>query len=199
MKPVKSICAAIALAFCAGESAHAAILWEQTFAADSSGLTSVSPTAPVLPLQDLYLQVTGGVFDTVHWESWDNFTRLWWDQIGPDLWIRSGNDYVVFNAGVSHTGATESRFEYTPLPTFDHCDDPATKIPGAVTCAQFDRGGGVVFADGVVAATTDFTITLSDQPFNAIPEPDAWVLMLVGFGALGTALRRNRRRPVPTS
>lgn len=194
MKPVSSICAALALALCASGDARAAILWEQTFAADPGGLTSVSPIAPVLPLQDLYLQVTGGVFDAVHWESWDNFTRLWWDQVGPDTWILSGNDYLVFNAGVIHTGPTQSSFEYVPLPTFDHCSDPSAKTPGAVTCAQFDRGGGVVFVDARVATTTDFTLTLSDQPFNAIPEPDAWALMIVGFGALGMALRRSRRR-----
>lgn len=187
----------MALALSAGGGAHAAILWEETFAPDPSGLTSVSPIAPVLPLQDFYLQVTGGVFDTVHWESWSNFTRLWWDQVGPDLWILSGNDYLASNAGVTHTGETVSRFEYVPLPTFDHCADPATKTPGMVTCAQFNRGGGVVFVDARVAGATDFTLTLSDQPFNAIPEPDVWMLMIVGFGALGMALRRDRRRAAP--
>ena len=29
---------------------------------------------------------------------------------------------------------------------------------------------------------------------GAIPEPGAWALMILGFGAAGTALRANRRR-----
>jgi hypothetical protein len=29
---------------------------------------------------------------------------------------------------------------------------------------------------------------------NAVPEPAAWALMLVGFGGIGTMMRNNRRR-----
>ena len=28
---------------------------------------------------------------------------------------------------------------------------------------------------------------------NAVPEPSAWALMILGFGGVGVAMRRNRR------
>jgi len=51
---------------------------------------------------------------------------------------------------------------------------------------------------------------VSDSPFKeykqnsitlgsvAIPEPGSWMLMLLGFGGMGVALRRGRRRSKPT-
>lgn len=43
--------------------------------------------------------------------------------------------------------------------------------------------------DGSIAFTDGGTVTLS----GTVPEPAAWALMLVGFGALGAGLRRARR------
>ena len=31
------------------------------------------------------------------------------------------------------------------------------------------------------------------QPTGAVPEPSTWAMMLLGFGAVGMALRRGRR------
>ena len=45
---------------------------------------------------------------------------------------------------------------------------------------------------GSIAFTDGGTVTLS----GAVPEPAAWALMLVGFGALGVTLRRARRGTV---
>lgn len=46
--------------------------------------------------------------------------------------------------------------------------------------------------DGVNDTYGSFTLTVSAT--GGIPEPAAWSLMIVGFGAAGTALRRSRRR-----
>jgi hypothetical protein len=42
------------------------------------------------------------------------------------------------------------------------------------------------------AGSASGTITVTNA--NAIPEPGTWALMLLGFGATGFAMRRNRRR-----
>ena len=34
---------------------------------------------------------------------------------------------------------------------------------------------------------------------GAVPEPATWAMMLMGFGALGTVLRQQRRRGVATA
>ena len=54
-------------------------------------------------------------------------------------------------------------------------------------------------------AATNYVITLTgDAPvgttfqghlsYNAVPEPAAWAMMLVGFGAIGASMRRRRSR-----
>ena len=41
-------------------------------------------------------------------------------------------------------------------------------------------------------APTTLTVT-SDEKIGAVPEPGAWALMILGFGGVGSALRRRRR------
>ena len=55
--------------------------------------------------------------------------------------------------------------------------------------------------DGFVVATADSTFSLfqgKQLSYNAapgaVPEPGTWALMLLGFGGIGMALRRSRRR-----
>ncbi len=43
-----------------------------------------------------------------------------------------------------------------------------------------------------------FDITLS-PPNNAVPEPDAWVMMIFGFGIIGHAMRRKRKSRPPVT
>ena len=192
MRRFEMVCAVVLTTLSAGNAAKAMALWQQTYAADPAGVTSVSSDLGPLPLQDLYLRVSGGAFDTVGWTSWYSYGRLWWEDIPGLGWLLTGNEYIGGEAGVAHTGPKLSFFEAIPLPTFDFCDDPAAKAPGQPTCAQFDRGSSVVFSGAQVFATDDFTLTLSDQPLAAIPEPSVWALMILGFGGLGVAVRRAR-------
>jgi len=49
--------------------------------------------------------------------------------------------------------------------------------------------------DHVVTSRTSYTGTATfNSALSAIPEPQTWVMMLVGFGGLGGALRASRRR-----
>lgn len=41
-------------------------------------------------------------------------------------------------------------------------------------------------------------VRLNLIPAAAVPEPGSWALMLLGFGAVGTAIRRSRRRTAKT-
>jgi hypothetical protein len=49
---------------------------------------------------------------------------------------------------------------------------------------------------GTLSVTQSLETNLAGRP-GAVPEPSSWALMLTGFGALGAALRANRRRYVP--
>jgi len=193
MNRIRMTCAAAGLALSIGGGAEAGVLWQGTFSADPSGVTSVSPhDTPVLPLQDLFLTVTGGSFDAVHWASWDNYRLAWWEFVPDHGWILSGNEYFVTDVGAKQLRPDLAIFRNQPLETYDNCAT-APKI-NFQTCAVFDLGGSVVFSDAVVEASNDFTLTLSDQPPpGGIPEPSTWALLVLGFGGLGALLRRNRR------
>ena len=59
-------------------------------------------------------------------------------------------------------------------------------------------GSNPVFAPGTFQLTNPFfpdsnsTLTISAIG-GAVPEPAAWALFVLGFGALGFAMRRDRR------
>ena len=38
-----------------------------------------------------------------------------------------------------------------------------------------------------------YRLTISDEPIGAVPEPASWAMMLLGFAAVGGAMRRRRR------
>lgn len=42
------------------------------------------------------------------------------------------------------------------------------------------------------AIRANFSLTYTYSPFNAVPEPASWAMMLVGFGAIGFQARRNK-------
>jgi len=50
-------------------------------------------------------------------------------------------------------------------------------------------GGGV--SQMTVSSTTDFAI--GDFFVRAVPEPQTWAMMLLGFGGIGMAMRRSKR------
>ena len=68
------------------------------------------------------------------------------------------------------------------------------QVPGPAF--RFDQ---LFLTESIDALEAPFTIgqsTISYQlrePFNAVPEPAAWALMLTGFGLVGSAMRRRAK------
>jgi len=60
------------------------------------------------------------------------------------------------------------------------------------TSASINSTGGAV--DGAFKDFKQLHLTLEGQPRAVVPEPGTWGLMLLGFGGIGMALRRSRRR-----
>ena len=66
-------------------------------------------------------------------------------------------------------------------------------------------GGGAglgyhAFADNVTLSTTSGSTTFNFETADvaaAVPEPSTWALMFVGFGAVGGAMRKKRRKTQP--
>jgi hypothetical protein len=65
--------------------------------------------------------------------------------------------------------------------------DVALTFPGAATSAG--SGDDEFVGSSATLNSGSFTITYS---YNAVPEPAAWTLMILGFGGAGAMLRRRR-------
>lgn len=74
---------------------------------------------------------------------------------------------------------------------------------GTSNGASTDRGAVYYFADGALTNFGTFssillgsrqaaTLRVSQAALSAVPEPATWVMMLIGFGGMGLALRRRR-------
>lgn len=53
--------------------------------------------------------------------------------------------------------------------------------------------------DGILVADKPVSYTLRFDNLSAVPEPANWAMMIVGFGAVGAALRRSRTRRSSTA
>jgi hypothetical protein len=63
---------------------------------------------------------------------------------------------------------------------------------------DFGTDGGFVTLDDA-QGWSNAILWMGDQPPPAVPEPATWAMMLLGFGAAGTAMRRSRRRTAQIS
>ncbi len=69
---------------------------------------------------------------------------------------------------------------------FDHCDDPGPV--GSLCKASYYVWGNATRLEVFSKAPVAVHLSVS-----AVPEPSAWALMILGFGACGLMLRRHRR------
>lgn len=70
-----------------------------------------------------------------------------------------------------------------------------TALPGSISLSDADRS---TIAFYLPSSSVDFyngTLTsLTSSSVEAVPEPTTWALMILGFGAVGSALRSSQRR-----
>jgi hypothetical protein len=140
-------------------------------------------------ISTFYVETSPGVFDT---------------DIGPDdtaltCTIAAGGNCTDNDFGPVAISLSESAGvtlgSYTFGPQYYDCFGP-----GEVPAAGVECGRDFSFLPRMLFDVTfsefdqiyPYTLTVSDEPLSsAIPEPSTWVLMLLGFGAIGTVLRRR--------
>ena len=124
----------------------------------------------------------------------------------------SPTDVVITGYPAAITGLLPAPWDLFTVPGYEFgengLEDHFTVSGGAVTNAAFGEftaadqtildlgyGGLDVFANGpdVVADRPDAVFTPAPSMSGGVPEPEAWSLMLAGFGLASASLRARRR------
>ncbi len=107
--------------------------------------------------------------------------------------INPSHIYTLQYINLFAQGVEVSGLAHDTAPNFTN---PPVGLGAFMSLFQQDQGGGSphTLYDTDVSVQID-SITGGDRwvPTGGVPEPGAWALMLVGFGALGAALRGRRR------
>ena len=111
--------------------------------------------------------------------------------------------YVEIRSGVNGTGSILSSGEFhrdngpdvpcAPGATGAYCEGQTAYIPFAGTARSF-----YLFEESPSSALYD-RLTLGDAPVAGVPEPEAWEMLIVGFGIAGAYVRRRRAAPSPAA
>lgn len=164
--------------------AHAATIIgesEGDFHVDNFGLNLTAPgnyrvsvnfTAPV---EELYLA----------FELLETYNQFFPDDLSTPV---GGNDTAVYPS-VSNTGPLTSAAFTFAVPA------PFAGVDGEfVTFTQFRLTGGTIefYSDNAVG----YSISVDRLGGGAIPEPATWAFLILGFGAIGGAMRASRRRTI---
>lgn len=121
------------------------------------------------------------------------------------LWNEESSGIGILNLFGSTDGITfASLGTYNPVPSTSIANYGAQVFSFGATNARFVRfgmsrcpaQGGVQGFPGCAIGEVAFR---SADVGGAVPEPSVWAFMLVGFGAIGGALRSKRRKPNPTA
>jgi hypothetical protein len=126
-----------------------------------------------------FIQNTGYIEQTFTAASTGAF-RLSWLDAGRPLGCCYGNQH--YDVTLSGIGAIAG-FDTTTSQPF-----------GARSSASFQLTGGQSYTVRFQGAASggDDTAFIDQIALNAVPEPAAWALMIVGFGSAGAMLRRRR-------
>ncbi len=87
------------------------------------------------------------------------------------------------------TGGTTTSTGGTTTSTSTGGDTTSTSTGGDTSTGSTSTGGDVTSTGGTTTSTSTGGVT----PVDPVPEPATWVMMILGFGFIGAALRKARR------
>jgi hypothetical protein len=166
----------------------------QTFTAGLSGVLAqidVMVGGNIAYPMNLRLRpVTGGVIDANDSNiiASFSFTAPDWNTTGP-LIYPGPTSVNVSSAGLSVTAGSQYAF------TLDSAADPAGLGGWAHYSGSYQGGQGYYrnsAASIFASAGADHAFATFVETSSAVPEPSTWAMMLLGFGAIGFAMRRRK-------
>lgn len=180
----------------------------------TAGMTNASTCAGIYGT----IQVCSGNYGATGWSGWTTVTTSGSQITGATIKL---NDYYFTQAKYNNAayfqqvicqelgnalGLDDSDHNYTNLNVgscMDYTNDPSgTKGTNGTLANTAANGTDFAHLDGIysVMDKTQLVFTKPTTASNAqaasVPEPGSWMLMLGGFGALGTAMRRRRKHNV---
>lgn len=118
----------------------------------------------------------GQPFPSVSADGWFMFDNVFWPDRAP----------VISNPGLFFTGASGDEYNL-------FSDDAST-----FELYQARSGAGfVAHSVGTLTASAAPDLRPGGEDLVGVPEPAAWTLMILGFGAVGAMLRRRRSQAAP--
>lgn len=139
----------------------------------SSGKAYSFPAGPAAEPSKIIFTPTAGYEVSFRSFDWDKLTATTSGSFFFE--VRDASNALLFSAN-------NSVLSYSPNTAYS---------TGPLTFLFGNGGVGSVAVDNV-------TVDVRAVAAGAVPEPASWAMMLFGFGALGTVLRRNRRQGVTT-
>jgi len=97
------------------------------------------------------------------------------------------NTFVVYlSNGLDYTFTGQDILDTVPADA--NGNQAANATNGRLT---FTSGGSDVFITGLRLTSTRNSLEIDNIGVGAVPEPGTWMMMLLGFGAIGFAMRRR--------
>jgi hypothetical protein len=133
-------------------------------------------TGAILSGNDTYLLQSGNIFlsnnDAFNWIE-VSFGGVTADTVDFVVTLLGGATESFTGTILDHTASGENKFAFTTL--------------SGITNLFYS------FNDGTATNIRQVRIIPAEGP-NAVPEPATWAMMLLGFGAMGFAVRHSRRK-----
>lgn len=139
-------------------------------------------------------------YDCGGWWSWDTCTGYATATVPVYAPVDQSADELILSDGSISTFATDSATGFYPQSYYGAL--VAQLVLGSPQIANANSTGSISFT-GTAYTNSDVQLTEASLSLNlaalernvsAVPEPSTWAMMMVGFGAMGLAVRRRGRR-----
>lgn len=171
---------ALAIALAGGGSAHAATLTVIPVTGPLPGGTTITPISPWNPFTDDSVSIPLDLL----LDTFANVTNMTFTDLEITTYTVNQSPFTIDGGGFFNNGACT-----TQVCTSVHVYAPP--------------GGGIKPGTAFKFSLTDLALKDNGRPYQvtitpSVPEPGVWALMLLGFGLVGGALRRQGRTAAPT-